>query len=400
LILCASAPLLSAGGDSPAVAEGGEGSELRAALAGGQVWSNLRLRFESAEDDARARDAAALTLRTVLGYETGTYRGFKAVLELEDVAEIGNENYDSLVNGKNDRAVIADPDGTDVNQVYVEYAGLEGASARLGRQQIILDNARFVGNVGWRQNHQTYDAAKLVWDEIEDLTVTYAFLHNVNRITGANVAMGSHLLNAGWRIEGVGTLSAYDYYLDYDSNAGSTNTLGLRLAGTREVGEEVEVLYELEYAVQTDAGDNPGNVDQDYYHVVLGGKVRELGAKVGLEHLGGDQTGADGAFGTPLATLHKFNGFADKFLNTPGEGLEDLYLTVSGELAGVQGAVTYHKFDSDSGDFDFGDELDLVLTYPLGQHMSLGFKYADYQAEDGAYGDTRKLIGWISYTLL
>ncbi len=44
---------------------------------------------------------------------------------------------------------------------------------------------------------------------------------------------------------------------------------------------------------------------------------------VGYELLGSDDGVA--AFQTPLATLHKFNGFADQFLVTPAGGLQDIY---------------------------------------------------------------------------
>ena len=47
--------------------------------------------------------------------------------------------------------VVADPEGTDLNQFYVQYAAPAGTTVRLGRQRIKLDTERFVGSVAWRQ---------------------------------------------------------------------------------------------------------------------------------------------------------------------------------------------------------------------------------------------------------
>ena len=46
---------------------------------------------------------------------------------------------------------------------------------------------------------------------------------------------------------------------------------------------------------------------------------------MGIEILANDK---ETSFATPLATLHKFNGFADQFLATPSQGLEDKFLKI------------------------------------------------------------------------
>ena len=74
---------------------------------------------------------------------------------------VGNELYNSTRNGITDRPVVADPTGTDVNQALILYRGIDSTLIRAGRQRINLDNQRFVGAVGWRQNDQTYDGISL-----------------------------------------------------------------------------------------------------------------------------------------------------------------------------------------------------------------------------------------------
>ena len=49
-------------------------------------------------------------------------------------------------------ATIVDPEQTEVNRAYLRYRGISRLDIGLGRQRIVLDNQRFVGNVGWRQD--------------------------------------------------------------------------------------------------------------------------------------------------------------------------------------------------------------------------------------------------------
>ena len=95
------------------------------------------------------------------------------------------------------------------------------------------------------------------------------------------------------------------------------------------------------------------------------------------------------AFQTPLATPHKFQGWADKFLTTPSAGIEDFYVGVSGSLAGWNGQAVWHDFQAEAGSLDYGTELDLSVSKKFAQHYEVLVKYADYSA-DGLFTDTQK----------
>jgi hypothetical protein len=86
------------------------------------------------------------------------------------------------------------------------------------------------------------------------------------------------------------------------------------------------------------------------------------------------------SFATPLATLHKFNGFADQFLATPSQGLEDKFMKIGGNLSSLKLAAAYHQFDSDKGSIDFDSELDVSATTKIGEKYTLGAKYPNYVA--------------------
>ncbi|MEM8710323.1 MAG: alginate export family protein [Planctomycetota bacterium] len=377
---------------------------LAEALSSGRTWLDLNYRVEYADQANRNRDAYASTLRTALGYETADYYGFKGLLEFEDISNLGNDIYNSTTNGETDRPVVADPDSTEINQAYLSYTSGENLEARLGRQEIAYGNHRFIGTVAWRQNHQSFDAGRIDWTSENGTRVSYAYLDSVRRIFGENSPngkekMGSHLLDVRHKIEGVGDFAAYGYFLDFDrSTAFNSLTVGARLSGSQAIDEERKFLYTLEYATQDDAASNPVEIDQDYWLAEVGIDLGPATIRLGNEHLGGSGNAGD-KFSTPLATLHKFNGFADLFLATPDTGIEDRYLQVSGKIRGVTCAATMHIFESDSGDIDYGKEFNFTALYPLNERTKLGAKLASFSADD-AFTDTDRAMVWINYRVL
>lgn len=101
-------------------------------------------------------------------------------------------------------------------------------------------------------------------------------------------------------------------------------------------------------------------------------------------------------FRTPLATLHKFQGWADMFLTTPNGGIEDTYVGASVVFAGITAAAVWHDFEAEDGNSPYGEELDLSLTRKFGQYLTGMLKYADYDADNLAV-DTRKV--WVQLQL-
>ncbi len=387
---------------SPAVGE--EKAGLQEALTGGEPTVALRYRFENVGDDAAGdKEAQASTLRTVLGYETQTYGGWTLLLEFENVAAVGNEDRyrnagaGGLSNGVTDRPVVADPELTDLNQVFARYQGQKTAFT-LGRQELVIGDSRFVGNVGWRQNHQSFDALRITNESLGRVELSYSFVDRAHRIFGDTKDMASHLLDASFDAGAAGRLRAYAYLLDYEGAgdaALSTATYGLELTGQHALRGAARLLYELELAHQSDHADNPGTVDAGYQHVLIGAALPVVTVKAALEVLEGSTSG--GGFTTPLATLHKFNGWADKFLGTPGAGLEDLYLSVGGKAGKASWVAVFHDFGAEGSSANYGEELDLQVTCSSSWGQQFGLKAAFYDAESFST-DTEKLMLWTSYS--
>lgn len=369
---------------------------------------DARYRYEHVDQDNALKHANAQTLRTRVGVQSGKWYGLSALIEADNVSRIGDASYNETRNGQSEYSVVADPDGSEINQALLRYDHQYG-SAVLGRQRINLDNQRFVGGVAWRQNEQTYDGALLQLKPLSGLTLSYAYIDNINSIFGpgngkydtagnpANIEGHSHLLNAQYVLMPELTATAYQYRLGLDNLAAgnqSSKTTGVRLNGA-----VAGVSYVLEYAQQTEYADNPLDLDSDYYLAELGYIIKGVTLKGGYEVLGGDEGPGNRAFQTPLATKHAFQGWADIFLLTPANGIKDAYVGASAPLLGGTLAAWYHDFRAEKGSSQYGEEIDLSYAHPIpGVKGLVGLvKYASYDADDFAV-DTDKLWVQLQYS--
>ena len=380
-----------------------EADSLIAAIAGGTAYLDERFRVETVSEDAKAFSASAATLRTKLGYKTGTFKGLSGVIEFEHSTDAGIGNYNNGINDKGaDYPAIIDANHTEVNQAYLAYKGFDKTTVAVGRQALNLGNQRFVGTVGWRQNDQTFDAIAIINNSIKDLTVVHSYIWNVNRIFGndhPNGDLKTKTISMDATYKGIKGLAIEGYGLMIDLDALgvkglNSKTFGIRASGATDLDGGVKILYAAEYANQSDYKLNPTKYTASYYNVEAGVAAAGFTVKAGLETLGSDNGTA--AFTTPLATLHKFNGWADKFLGTPANGLRDFYGQVSysvkdsgTEMDGTNLTLVYHKFKSDFGSIDYGSEFDVSVSKKVFKQFTVLLKYANYSADTWS-SDTQK----------
>ena len=361
-----------------------------------KIYIDLRARMELAERDD-LESSQAYTFRTRAGIGSKPLFGFSGFAELENTFSVGN-NYFDAASEPNGRTPIADPDNTELNRLWLQFAQEDwaGIKVKVGRQRIVFDDARFVGNVIWRQNEQTFDSALVQTNAgIEGLTATYAYLLDVRRIFGNQGPEGardfdsnSHLVRVQYGLPFGLKVIAFTYLLDFNNSpVNSSNTFGGRIVGEHPVGI-AKLGYIFSYAYQTDAGENPVDYQANYVNAEGSVGFPIGGMKVGYELLGSD--GGKARFVTPLSTAHKFNGFADVFLNNGGpNGLQDLYATVSPALPlGLKSFFTYHHFWSGENGDSLGDEFDFVVKRAFGKHFGVLTKGAFFFGESDGPPDT------------
>lgn len=395
LIFLATTALLSA--SFPALAEDNS--------TGITPFGQLRARYEFVDQDGLSKNAKAATVRVNAGLKTDKIKDFQGLVELQMIQHLGQDHFNDGVNGKTTYPTVSDPQNSEINQLWASWSGLPGFEAKLGRQAVNWDNQRFIGSVDWRQNDQTLDAGFLSYTGIDKLTLQYGYLWNINRITGGDHILGdidsdSHIARISYAFTPWLTATGYGYALNFDNwKPKSSRTYGLRLNGDIPFTEDWTGFYELEMAKQTDAYDNTANYSETYALISPGIKGHGLNIQPGFERLGGNGTSS---FQTPLATLHKFNGWADKFLDTPAHGLEDTFLNVSytlpETLAPLNGIVVsggWHDFNAEDTSTDYGKEMDFSVKKSfkgpaLTKGIDVMLKYADYNADD-LYTDTQKV---------
>lgn len=359
---------------------------------------DLRVRYEGVGQDGMTEDAEALTSRLRAGIQTAPFHKTALLAEAVVIEDLVDD-YNSTTNGQTQFPVVADPsDFAAINRFAIINKSLPSTTLTFGRQRIVLDDSRFVGNVGWRQNEQTFDGLRAQIGSGK-LKADLSYVDQVNRVFGPDSPVGRWhgdvvLANVAQTLS-VGTLTLFDYFVDLDDAVTqASNTLGARLTGSKKLGS-IGGNYILSYAHQADAGANPASFTDGYYLLEGGLSFTKIGVGLGYEVLGSDGTTS---FQTPLATLHVFQGWADKFLTTPAAGITDSYLKMSypmgkrGAFTNISAVAFFHDFSAEQGSAHFGEELDLQLIART-EKMVLTLKYSDYRA-DQLLTDTDKL--WLS----
>ena len=373
--------------------------------------ADLRLRYENDHQDGLAAHSRALTARLRAGVAASD-GPWSALVEAQGLLAIDGRYYDGL-HGAATRPLVNDPQNIALSRAQLQYKTSE-LTITAGRQRIMLDDERFVGFSGFRQNGQTFDAVRTEWAPIKGLKADVSFVWSVRTIWGIDgygarqqAVSGDNVLANLSYVTPIGTVTAFAYLVDQDEAAVqsyglSSQTYGARIVGSRPLAEGVKLSWQASYATQSDYHRNPNSYRADYYLLDATLDVAAWKLNGGYEVLGADKGVALTSFQTPLATLFKFQGWADKFTTTPPDGVRDLYGSVGygmrrvGPAQAVTLQAVYHRFNSDRRDLHEGNELDLLASARFGR-TTLSARYADYHADSFAT-DTRKFwlqLDWI-----
>ncbi len=390
---------------APAVALDDFTEQLSRAVKEGKASLDFRYRFEWVDQDGFDDEAEASLMRSRITLESAELWNLTGLIEADNVTNIGPNDYNSTENNKTEYPVVADPEYTEINQIWMKYSA-DSWKATGGRQRINHLNQRFVGGVAWRQNEQTFDGGRIEWTPMEALSVDFAYTWNVNRIFGpddganpADLEGDTFFLLANYDIAENHRLSGFGYFLDFDEDGGfaagktvnlSSDTYGLEYQGKFNI-----VDVRASFARQSDAGDSELDYDANYYLAEVGVTVSGIKFQAAYEVLESDN---GVGFATPLATAHAFQGWADLFLTTPGDGIEDANLSIGGKLGPVNVKAIYHDFQAESSSEDFGTEIDLIATWPVNKQFTVQAKYASFDTDvEERFPDTDR--AWLTLQL-
>jgi Alginate export len=372
-------------------------------LKDGKISANIRYRFETFERDGApfTTPAYAPTLRIALGYETPSFHGFSAFAQGESVIVTGPADYsDPTLPSQNrpDRPAILDPKSLELSQGYLRWAhrfANKKLALTVGRQEIALNDGRFLSFSNWRQVHGSFDATRLDTDLTRNISFTYAFINRAYRVVGYDAtdgkpSMHTHMMNLVWNKPEQIRVALYGLLLDYRATAQfplSTQTYGVRVTGPYRFDNDWSILYTAEFAKQKNYGTNPNRVDANYYVGELGAGWRGFELKAGYALLGGRSV--TDKLTTPLAP--PFNGWTDLFFTDPsadgGNGLQVRYLTASGPmrfLGETVATLTFYDYHSDNLHIHYGSELDASLAHKVkrfNNHLEIGWRFGRYWSD-------------------
>ncbi len=379
------------------------------AIAGGKTALGFRYRLETVSQDGIDEDALASTARARLTWDSAESDSVTFGIETDYALILGIEDFNSTTNSKTDYPVVADPDGFDLNQAFVKF-NQDNTTFTFGRQRINHGTQRFIGGVAYRQNEQTYDGLR-VQTSAGALNLDYAYIHNINRIFGPGDAVqpgdwygNSHAFRASFEAAAGHTLAGYAYLWDLENDNGPANANATY--GVEYVGSFDPLTVTAMVSSQSDYGQNPVSYDAMHYLIQGDLKLEGISVTAAYEVVGSDDGAAQFRF--PAATLHKFQGWTDKFLIAPATGVRNAWISVSGNVGGATVTGVFHDFRADaepsrfydihggssSGRADYGQEVGLAVTYSLRDNLSLLFKIANYSADEHATDTTK---AWLMF---
>ena len=420
----------------------------------GKNLTSFRLRYENVNQDglqparivgatvnpnqnSDLEDADAFTLRSLIGWQTAPFHNFSFGAQLIDVSKLNDNFNDStnntLINGVSNQpdkvqyAKVVDPDYTGVNQLFVDWTGIKNTKFRLGRQAVNLDNVRFIGDIAFRQVMQVFDGVSVLNKSIPDTEVYLAHFEQLRQITTKERATGAlEVANIRYRISGTEFLVGYGYLSSFEDlgfgrayfgNAGvagtptaltagasvgkngaanqkadqGNKTFGLRLDGIHPFNPNFRALYTAEYAKQTDYAGGDSRIDADYYKIGGGLGFDNLNIRIDQELLGSNDSKY--AFQTPFGTNHLFQGWVDKFLATPLEGIKDTFVTATYRYDDFSFFADYHVFNSDNDFYTvgsgnvrngskYGAEWNVAATYNYSKNIMAKLEYGQFKESD------------------
>ncbi|MPR35556.1 alginate export family protein [Salmonirosea aquatica] len=388
----------------------------------GQVRTRTELRDGLGSPLSETQDVALFTSqRTRLNVGYTGYRT-KFFVAVQDVRVWGQDA------STNNRTTNASLNGLMLHEAWAEIGLLDTAltktgrdlSLKIGRQELLYDDSRLLGNLDWLQQARRHDAAVLKYGN-KGFTAHFGAAYNQNRESTSGQIYNGAPTGYPAGTNGIGTMykSLQYLYLGKKLKQGTAsflvvkddfNRYSLDSNGTQIWKKGTWSRVTLGPYISTKIGKDLSLTASAYLQT---GKARDgqsLNASTvsvstayrlnqtfsigpGVDYLSGNAPGDtrshrfDPLYGTP----HKFWGQMDYFYVANGFGMGGLvnyYLKSSFTLTKkISGTTDYHLFQSPNeiriGDKpvnskSFGSEFDLILNYKMLPTVGMQLGYAHY----------------------
>lgn len=387
------------------------------AIMQGTSVSQLRFRYEYVDQDSKPEDANALTLQSLIGWQTASYFNTRLTAQLINVSHLNQDFYDNNL-GKNKPSqlpTVQDPEITDINQLYLDYSGIPKTNIRLGRQIIRIDNTRFVGDIIFRQSSQVFDGVTVTNQALTNTEVLLGHYEHLRQSTGKYRNTNFDIAHIAYKYLPKASIAAYGYFIDQPDTGQVTGVsnnshqdIGLRFDGSVDINTDWRWLHTFEFAKQTAYQGGSETIDVSYKKTGLGLGLKKWFARFDQEVL--SSNGGLYAFQTPMATLHPFQGWTDLFTTTPKQGMIDRFITVGGVWnqwtlqSEWHQMLSDHRFQTPTGTGnDYGREWDVSVAYQYTPKLQTKFEYARFNEGDilgaSATASSRKMDttkGWLT----
>lgn len=308
-----------------------------------------------------------------------THEHFRTYLSLQDVRVWGDE------------AQMGDVASTALHEGWGEVFFCKSFSLKAGRQELVYEDHRLLGNVDWVQQARSHDAAVLKFNksgwradagaaynnEKENVFKTPYTLNNYRVLIFAYVnktfkeKLTASLLHV---TDGFQVIDSVNDEIQY------RHTFGPMLAfKTGKLELNGSFFYQLGNLANKDIRAFLATFSAQY-------KVKDLTIRAGVDVVSGtdaldSENKNNNSFNTLYATNHKFYGFMDYFINLPAHtangGLIDPYARLGYKFSEkINAYVDYHYFllennvadpANPSGTLDkgLGSEIDAVFNYNI-----------------------------------
>ena len=307
----------------------------------------------------------------------------------------------------------SDKNGVAFHQAWAEYFFNPKISMKLGRQEIIYDDHRIFGSVGWAQQARSHDAFLLKFKTGEKGNLHLGFALNANK---------ESLFKEDYAINQYKSLQYAWYHTNFNDalglsalflNNGMPYTIqdeNQKVTYSQTIGTRLTYKknrFNVEGATYFQTGNTPnnlkdGSIDLSAYYFNLNAKFKitdEFFAGAGIEVLSGNDQDSnetkDKAFKPLYGTNHKFNGWMDYFYvgsHMNSVGLMDVNTPVVFKKNKFSAALIPHFFSSQGNVYDrtnrkvadayLGTEIDLVLGYKVYKSVMFNIGYSQMFATE------------------